>query len=165
MENNSEPKEADPFVIAIREGMIKKGWNNTILAREAGKLRKGGEYEGKPYTQQAITPLLNHGDGGIVLKTNVAVAVGFKSWHAAYERGKEILRNQGQDADTEREPVDMNLNDLCWKIGGMEKDIINRLESMVKQFESLNLKLDAHISNPSAHQPQDKKNSSGANQK
>jgi hypothetical protein len=162
MENNSAPKEADPFVIAIREGMIKKGWNNTILALEAGKLRRsGGEYDGKPYTQQAITLLLNHGDGGIVLKTNVAVAVGFKSWHAAYERGKEVLRNQGQDADTGKEGATVNIGDLYERLGDI-RGTVNKIDS---ELESLSHKLDVHISNSSAHSCHYKKNNSGINQK
>jgi hypothetical protein len=83
---------------------------------------------------------------------------GEKSWVDVAMARQEAERNQGREADTVKEGVAVNIGDLYIRIGEMQNEF-------KKQFESLNLKLDGHISNTSAHQHHDKKNSSGTNQK
>ena len=130
MENRPIPADDDAFLVAIRDGMKNRGWNNKTLAREAGKLREDGDFKGRPYSQQAMTKLLSHGEGGITMKTNVAAAVGIITYGAALERGREILQNKTQKAETDREddkmPVDAN-----W-IKSIEKRV-DFLESMFRE--------------------------------
>jgi len=91
------------------------------------------------------------------LLESISVEIFGVSWTETIAK-QEAERNQGREADTVKEGVAVNIGDLYIRIGEMQNEF-------KKQFESLNLKLDGHISNTSAHQHHDKKNSSGTNQK
>lgn len=137
MENRQIPADEDAFLVAIRAGMKNRGWNNKTLAREAGKLRCEGEKKGKPYSQQAMTSLLSHGTGGITMKTNVAVAVGFITYGEALERGKEILQNKSQKAETDS-GGDKMAADANW-VRNLEKRV-DMLEAIITRHIELHAK-------------------------
>jgi len=154
MDKNPDPKRTDPFLVAICDAMQTEGMKPSDLAKKAGALREGGEYAGKPYSQQAMSALLNHNDGGITMKVNVAMAAGFISYHAALDRGKELLQNKGQKPQANPEAEKMNLGEIFFKLGEIQGE-------MKKEFEAIHRKLDRHIGNDQVHvrHAGDKKNS------
>lgn len=130
----------DPFIIGLEWEMARLGLNKKQLASLAGL-----KY---PTLAKVIR---NNGRGKDSTRNSIAKGLGYESWADLYKLGEKRSAEHGQKADNKKEDGKMEIIDLYGLICKIEGRIEKQFEDLTKQLETINHKIDSHISSISAH--------------